>query len=52
MNSRIELDFFVVVTPWACTDGGNDESAAATWFWTKISALSGSVPIAKVTVKV
>ena len=39
-------------TPWIWTGGGSDARAVATRFWTRICAMSGSVPIAKVTVKV
>ena len=42
---------FLVVTPWSCTSGGSDEIAADTRFWTRISSSSGSVPIAKVTIR-
>ena len=51
-NSRIAVDFFCVVTPWACTACGSDDMAAETRFCTRTCALSGSVPIAKVTVSV
>ena len=43
--------FFLVTTPWACTACGSDASAAEMRFWTRICALSRSVPTVKVTVR-
>ncbi len=47
----IEVDCFSTLTPWRFTSSGSRGSAMATRFWVRTAAMSGSVPILKVTVK-
>ena len=46
------MERLLVCTPCFCTLSGSAASAAVTRFWTRICALSPSVPILKVTVSV
>ncbi len=48
---RIAVFFFWTLTPCACTGSGNEASASCTRFCTRTWSMSGSVPIANVTVR-